>query len=550
MSGRATGGRWDGRASRRDFLATMGSLLAALGVAGGTSGCAEEEGHGGLELLRNPAPPAPSLPQDPFQLSVASGDPLSDRVVIWTRLAPDPLSDGGMPQEDVPVIWEVFSDEEGLQPVRNGWAWARPALAHSVHVDVDGLRPDTFYWYRFRVGDAWQSPMGRTRTWPAPADSPDELRLAFACCQKYRSGFYSAHAHLAEMDLHGVVFLGDYIYESGNDPEVEGRLPIDLERVTDLPGFRGRYGGYRMDPDLQASHAMHPWIVTWDDHEVSNNYAGMQLSESRSRDGDGEEIRRAGYQAWYEHMPVRIPMPEDPAFMKIYRSFAFGDLVSMQVLDARQYRDPQPCEDEIGPPCEELLAGGLSMLGPEQKAWLLEELQGSQAHWNVIAQQVLFTPVLMEVGFANPDQWDGYLDSRQQILDVLADPAVQRPMVISGDVHAAGFAELYADQMDAESPTVAYEVLATSISSGGDGAEGIARAASLAEVVSDRAHYFDAARRGFAVCTWRREACEVVHWAVTTVSAREADRYRAAVYRIDAGDFSMQEVERNRRPPQ
>ncbi|MBA2661047.1 MAG: alkaline phosphatase D family protein [Bradymonadaceae bacterium] len=322
---------------RREFLGTTAALVVGLGVGGFATGFARRPK---LDALAD-VPPAPALPGELFKLGVASGDPLHDRVIIWTRLAPEPLGDGGMPTADVPVVWEVFADKDATRLVRSGWVWAVAALAHSVHVDVDGLEPARFYWYRFRVADQI-SATGRMRTFPAPDSSPERMRIALACCQKYRDGYFTAHAHLAQMELDAVIFVGDYIYESGGKSTVPGRLPIDSERVTDLAGFRARYGGYRMDPQLQASHAAHPWIAIWDDHEVSNNYASLVLSEPRQGDGDALAMRAAGYQAWYEHMPVRLGPLADPAHLQIYRKFIFGDLATLCVLDTRQYRDPQP----------------------------------------------------------------------------------------------------------------------------------------------------------------------------------------------------------------
>lgn len=524
---------------RREFLAAMAAVGARFGLGATAVGCAAREGQG-------PPPEAPPIPADAFQLGVASGDPLHDRVILWTRLAPEPLAaDWGMPEVEVPVVWEVFADAAMTDMVATGWAWAVPAFAHAVHADATGLDPATAYWFRFRVGDVQVSPTGRTRTLPAPESSPERVRIALACCQKYSSGFYSAYAHLAEAELDAVLHLGDYIYESGSNSRVEGRLPIDTARVTDLAGFRERYAAYRMDPQLQAAHAAHPWIVVWDDHEVSNNYANLTLSEPRREDGDPAEMRRGAYQAWYEHMPVRIEAPEDALHLKIYRAFQFGDLITLAMLDTRQYRDPQPCDDRPGVACDDIFDGGRTLLGEAQLRWLGTVLEGSDARWNLIGQQVLFSPVLTEVGLANPDQWDGYMDDRQAVLDLLARPEVRSPIVLSGDVHAAGFGELYADQWDPSSPTVAIEVLTTSISSGGDGADGIARVAAAAESLSDSIHYFDAARRGFAVLDIQPDQCEVTYFAVTTVLSPEADLYVVRRYTIAANSLTMAEVERN-----
>jgi alkaline phosphatase D len=521
---------------RRRFLQAAAVVAGRLGVGNmGGSLVAQEVNESGK------APPSPVVSEQPFRLGVASGDPLHDRVVLWTRLAIDPLGDGGMPDSDVPVIWEVFADEGLSRPIRHGWVWAVPEFAHSVHVDVDGLEPSTPYWYRFRVGDQWTSPVGRTKTFPHPLDSPDSFRIALACCQKYRDGFYTAYPHMAAMDLDAVLFLGDYIYESGGQTEVPGRLALDTELVSDLAGFRQRYGVYRLEETLQKAHAAHPWIVVWDDHEVSNDYGGFHFTESRVRNqGQPEDVRAAGYQAWWEHMPVRIPVFTNPAHLMIYRRFDFGDLARLCMLDTRQYRDPSPCLEKIGRPCPEVLAGGLTILGDEQRRWLFESLRGSGREWNLIGQQVLLSPVLNEIGMANIDQWDGFIDDRQALLNLFAEPTVKRPIVLSGDVHAAGFAELYADATDRKSQTVSYEILTTSIASGGDSGDKQAQFASLLEKLSPRTHYVDATTRGFAVCDFNRDRCVSTYYAVETVTKPESEIRVAARFAIDAETFGFQ----------
>jgi alkaline phosphatase D len=522
---------------RRNFLRLAASVAGRLGLGS----------MGGLVLAsqaENQAapPPPPDLPLHPFRLGVASGDPLHDRVVLWTRLAAEPLTGGGIPGVDVPVIWELFADEQLTEKVRQGWTWAVPEFAHSVHVDVDGLQPSQTYWYRFRVGEDILSPVGKTKTFPRPDDSPERFRIALACCQKYRDGFYTPYPHMAGMELDAVLFLGDYIYESGGQTEIPGRQPLDTELVNDLEGFRNRYSVYRLEETLQQAHAAHPWIIVWDDHEVSNDYGGFHFTDRRAKQGDPRAIRAAGYQAWWEHMPVRIPEFSDPAYMKIYRRFDFGDLARLCMLDTRQYRDPNPCAEKITRPCEELLAGGLSILGQPQREWLAESLRESGRYWNLVGQQVLLSPVLNELGMANTDQWDGYIDDRQAVLDLFAEPAVARPIVLSGDVHAAGFADLYADAKDRKSKTVAYEVLTTSISSGGDSGGGEAVMAQMLAKMSPRTHYVDAATRGFAVCDLDRRQCKITYYAVKTVEQPESPIGIAAQFVIDAESFGFERV--------
>ena len=224
----------------------------------------------------------PKVSDYPFKLGVASGDPLPDSVVLWTRLAPDPLAEdgrGGMPNRKVPVRWEISEDESfrrGTRRTRRGIEFARPELAHSVHVEVEGLKPGREYFYRFKAGPEI-SPVGRTKTAPDPRARVGQLAFAFASCQKWEDGYYSPYRHLAEEDVEFVVHLGDYIYEYGIDPNGGYRgVPVPDyfgSETTTLKQYRLRHALYKTDPDLQRAHALFPWVVTWDDHEVENDYA-------------------------------------------------------------------------------------------------------------------------------------------------------------------------------------------------------------------------------------------------------------------------------------
>jgi alkaline phosphatase D len=282
-------------------------------------------------------------PEDPFTLGVASGDPTPTGTVLWTRLAPRPLDpDGGMPARAVPVDWEVATGPRFRDVVRRGRIAATPALAHAVHVEVDGLDPGRHYWYRFRAG-GHLSRIGRTRTCPDPRRPLGRLDLAFVSCQNFEKGYYTAYRHLAEDDLDVVLHLGDYIYE--NPP----RRNLPRRHVggepADLPGYRVRHALYKTDRDLQAAHARHPFVATWDDHEVENDYAGRHPVEG----GDPAAFlrrRAAAYRAYWEHMPLRRP-PRGPT-MPLYRRLRFGDLVELNLLDTRQYRDDQPCDEDAG----------------------------------------------------------------------------------------------------------------------------------------------------------------------------------------------------------
>ncbi len=430
--------------TRRRFLG-----LGLAGVAGVAARC---------QLFYVP----PGLTEFPFTLGVASGDPLHDRVVLWTRLAQDPLQGGGMPPVAVPVLWEIADDDQFQVLRRSGASLALPQFGHSVHVDADGLEADRWYFYRFRLGP-WVSDVGRTRTLPAPGSAPARLRMASASCQNYRQGYYTAHAALAEEDLDLVLFLGDYIYESeGNGPVRNHNGP----RCFTVDDYRNRYALYKLDPNLQASHRAFPWIVTWDDHEVANNYAGLSQDEnSGASDYPPSEFpqRRAnGYQAWWEHMPVRLPPPSGPS-LQIYRSFSWGDLFDCFVLDTRQYRTNQECGDNLGPPCTGFPSPTGSLMGATQYDWLVAGLTAAPGIWSGLAQQVVFAPTPIGA-LLNFDQWDGYPVERARLVSAVRDAALRNFVVLTGDVHASAVGFIPFDTLNLSDP-VGSEFVATGISS-------------------------------------------------------------------------------------
>jgi len=408
----------------------------------------------------------------PFSLGVASGAPRPDGVVLWTRLAPDPLNGGGLPPAAIELRWEVARDEGFRDIVRRGLVVAEASEAHSVHVEVAGLDPARWYWYRFMAADA-VSPLGRTRTAPATGSMPARLRLAFASCQHYEQGYYAAHRHLAAEDLDLVLFLGDYIYESSWGRNLVRRH--EAAEPATLAQYRNRYARYKSDADLQRSHAAFPWIVTWDDHEVDNDYAN---DRSEDLDPDFLARRAAAYQAYWEHMPLRRTARPDGPRMQLYGRHDFGGLVQFHVLDGRQYRDHQVCEkhgrgganlvdDAI---CSGRRDAGRSLLGAAQEAWLDRGLAASTARWNVVAQQTLMAQLDRRIGNGQQfwtDGWDGYPAARERLLGALAAHRTANPLVIGGDVHYACVADLRRDFDDPKSSVVATEFCGTSITSQG-----------------------------------------------------------------------------------
>ncbi len=386
--------------------------------------------------------------------------------------APKPLEiGGGMEPQNVEVMWELAEDEAMRQVVRRGTTLATPQLAHSVHVEVNHLQPDRWYWYRFRYGDA-ESPLGRTRTMPAAASMPKELRFAFASCQDYEDGYYTAYEHMAKDELDLVFHLGDYIYENGpTDGLVRKNVGKDLESLDD---YRLRYAQHRSDPMLHGMHARCPWIVTWDDHEVADDYAG-EFSKEPVMDPVKFLVRRAAaYQAYYEAMPLRKEsLPHGPN-MQLYRKASFGRLAEFMVLDTRQYRTDQPYGGGKHDIDDLAMSPKATIVGRPQMQWLQSSLARSSAKWNVLAQQVMMAMVDFTRGPAQDfsmEKWPAYMHDRKGLVQFLADRRISNPVVLTGDIHSNWVNDLRVDDRNAETPVIATEFVGTSISSGGNGAE-------------------------------------------------------------------------------
>jgi len=350
-----------------------------------------EAGAGGLVAAG--VLPAWALGQgvNPFTQGVASGDPSPDGFVIWTRLAPTALATdgrGGITGEH-PVRWAVAADERMDRVVARGTVAATERFNHSVHVEVSGLKPDRPYWYCF-YAQGWQSTVGRSRTLPLPSASLDHLRVAFVSCSNWEEGWFTAYSRIVDEDLHLVVFLGDYIYEYNNKgKKAEGRVRLHVgPEATDLASYRLRYSLYRTDPDLQRLHAAAPALITWDDHEVENDYAG-QWSEHANVSADTFLVRRrAAYQVFYENMPLRARSKPRGDAMRVYDRFRFGNLVEMPLLDGRQYRDREACPKGdfegghvVPESCTERTDPARTMLGATQERWLFDGFRRSDARW-------------------------------------------------------------------------------------------------------------------------------------------------------------------------
>jgi alkaline phosphatase D len=451
----------------------------------------------GASRAQAPAQPAVARPRwagNPFALGVASGVPRDSSVVLWTRLAPVPVpgatqwasdNPGGLPDElarqAIEVRWELADDEAFARVVQRGSVLALPGRAHAVHVEVTGLPAERRFFYRFLSGDA-VSPTGRTRTAPAVAATPARLRLALASCQHYEQGWYAAHREIAASDLDAVLFVGDYLYESSNPLFRQAGREHGSPVPKDLAGFRRRHALYRSDADLQAAHAAHPWLLTWDDHEVENDYAN-DASQFYTPPEVFLQQRAAAYQAYFEHMPLSPSRPPVGPALRVHDQVRWGQLADLWLLDNRQWRSVHACPDErrgggrsITVDCPALADPARSIWGAEQEAWLYRGLRDAQARssasWKLLGQGTLLAPTRLPGTFGGKDTvwneaWDGYPLARERLLKAVADAGVRNVVSLGGDVHFGAAANLRADLRDERSAPVMTEFVCSSVTSVG-----------------------------------------------------------------------------------
>jgi len=456
---------------RRHFL--MGAAATAAAVASGCSSEGDDASGDRSAASRAKEQIEPAVAARPsglaepvFTLGVASGDPTDTRLILWTRLATDPTADdgaGGMDPDDIDIAWDVGIDDAFTNLVASGTFTTTAAHGHSVHIDLAGLDPGTAYWYRFRLGDE-TSTAGRTAT--LASGTPDRFALAVVNCQLFETGAYGAYRHLLDEDIDLVAHLGDYIYEYPTG-EGEGRHALPNRMLETLGDYRLRYASYKLDDDLAAAHARFPFVVTWDDHEVANNY--MDDTVPSGADAAAvQALKAAAYQAWWEHMPVRLDPPNGPDFA-IHRDLTVGNLARLYVLDERQDAAVPPCRDESSAGLDygdcDAVEDDRTRLGADQEAWLEEALGESPATWNLLGNPVVLAGVN---GGTDRDEyyldtWDGYPDARRRLIAQLAE--VANPVVLTGDYHAGMVLEVRAEPFDQTSALVAPEFMAPPISS-------------------------------------------------------------------------------------
>jgi alkaline phosphatase D len=407
-----------------------------------------------------------------------------------------------------------------------------------VHVEAGGLEPGREYWYRFHAGRE-VSQTGRAVTAPAPSAPVERLRFAVCGCSQYETGYFTAYRHLAAERFDFVFHTGDYIYEGRGNRARNPALPREHhgQEIYTVVDYRNRYAQYKSDPDLIAAHASAPFVVSWDDHEVDNDYAG----DHDENDTPTEVFllrRAAAYQAYFEHMPLRrASLPRGPA-LQLYRRLQFGDLVDFSVLDTRQYRSDQACGHGAANNCGAAKDPSRSILGAAQEQWLFAQLANARARWTVLGQQVP-TFARDNGADANPatrfsmDKWDGYTSTRDRLYARLIEVKAPNPIFLSGDVHTHFGADLKRDFTDPGSVTVGVEFTNTSITSGGDGSM---NSANWERLRSNNPHIrFNSNRRGYLACTATRASLRTEFRTVDRVTIPDAAIGTAGALVVEAG---------------
>ncbi|MBT0570752.1 alkaline phosphatase D family protein [Curvibacter sp. CHRR-16] len=546
--------------SRRQWLSSIGTSMGSLAAVALAPGWA---------VAANAA--AQRWQHNAFALGVASGSPRPDGMVLWSRLLPEGFVPGvaeaastaGAAQARagwgaVPVLWEVAHDEAFARVVQSGQALALPELGHSVHVELQGLAADRWYFYRFRVG-AVTSPTGRTRTLPAEGQSlqaGSRWRMAYASCQRWEHGHYGAWRHMQDEQLDMVAFVGDYIYESTRRPGDVRSHSLALPQTLD--DYRDRYALYKSDPQLQAMHAQCPWLLTWDDHEVLNNYAADfapgKLDPAAAQAFAAQ--RQAAYQAYYENQPLPLSSWLGAGKgLQLYQRQRCGALLDWHVLDTRQYRAAPACSGPDGKKgstkasaCAELTDPSRSLLGTAQEQWLAQGLQQSQksgARWTVLVQTTRFGPNAM--GGVTPhtsvsnDNWDGYPAARQRLLQTLQDSRAPNPVLLGGDVHSNWVGHALADYrqpMGPRNPALAVEFTGTSISSNYGGA------AHVPQQVADNPHWVlgEGSLRGYGVVEFGAKQLTTTLRVLDDVTQPDSGVRTLARLAVEAGSNRVQQA--------
>jgi alkaline phosphatase D len=477
----------------------------------------------------------------PFVHGVASGDPLSDAVMLWTRVTPPGNSSSNA---RIDVRWRIATDERMTAIVSSGTALAVPERDFTVKVDARNLRPGRTYYYAFDARGE-RSPVGRTKT--LPADRADRLRLASVSCANYPAGYFNVYRCVANRDdLDAVLHLGDYIYEFANGVYGDGsktdRVPMPADEAITLADYRRRYATYRTDTDLQAAHRKHPFIVVWDDHESANNsWAGGAEAHTAAK-GDWAMRQAAAYRAYLEWMPIR---ESTDSSIHIYRSFRFGNLVDLVMLDTRGLRDQQIFSADP----TALAAVNRSLLGSAQESWLFEQMRSSQragTRWRLLGQQVIFTAITLPgVKVQGVDAWEGYPAARQRVIDFLVNEQISDVAILTGDIHSSWAADVPHHTFNGYEPatgkgSIAVELIAPAISSPPlFSIEGVRERAPLLRLVLPHVKYLEGENRGYVLIDVNRERLIADWYHVPGVTERSPVESRSARFVCERGSSRL-----------
>ncbi len=492
-------------------------------------------GFGLLALgpLGRASPAARSL----FAYGVASGDPLSDRVILWTHVTSE--------ANRVAVRWVIADDAALTSIVNTGEAAALAAHDHTVKVDADGLTPGRRYYYQFSVAGEL-SPVGRTRTLPLGAVS--RVRFAVASCANYPFGYFNAYARIAARDdLDAVLHLGDYYYEYA--PGVYGsgvefdRVPAPAHECVTLADYRERHAQYKSDTDLQAAHAAHPWITVWDDHETADNSYrdGAHNHNPELGEGDWQQRKAAAIRAYYEWMPIRQWAGSDD---RTYRTFHYGDLVDLIMLDTRLHGRTALITNPADTAA--LNDPSRTLLGADQHSWLAEELRESKGRataWRVLGQQCMFGQLVNDAHvLLNPDQWDGYPLSRKAILDQLAREAIDDTVILTGDMHSSWALDIAPDPFgvgyDASNGrgSLAVEMVTPAVSSPSPyaGQSDVAQREQRS-MAQPHIHWVDFRSNGYLIVDFTPQRARGEWWLLENVTTQGADERLAKAMQTSRG---------------
>jgi alkaline phosphatase D len=491
----------------------MTKLNRRLFIAGGLAA-------GGAVVAPTLMGAAPRAAGFPFGLGVASGDPRPDGVVLWTRLAAKPLDIGGGMSGNIPVEWEVATDEAFANVIATGTETAIPGEGHSVHAEPRGLPAGAELFYRFRA-NGFISPVGRTRTAPAAGTAPASVKFAMASCQHFEEGWYHAHRFIAADEPDLVLFLGDYMYEKQSGLGTKVRGYVDFDEVDALDEYRLRYAQTKLDPGLKAAHAVAPWLVVFDDHELANNWWGNGTGWPATR-------KQASFQAYWENMPLPKAMKPVSSAIPLYRRVPWGTLARFHMMDTRQYRWQQAANNN----CTEIRRTDRTLTGAAQEQWLLDGLAAGGSRWDLMGQQVFFASRDVDGASGtcdvSEDSWDGYQASRTRITQGWVNRQVRNPVVLTGDVHRHWANDVKLNYFDDAAPAVGAELVTTSVTSGGNPA---ATDPTPGEVAQNPHLNYVGNRRGYVRVTATAAQLTAEFMRVSSVTEPDPAKVTAAVHR-------------------